>query len=120
MGHAADEQHHEPLSEHHLRPASAGTDDENRNSENGTRTRRASPLPKAPQGSDVAKRLLHHAALRKNPVQRFDSADYFLEQHKEQQRRSSESSAMSDAMEQQLEPPQQLEQPQLPPPLSRD
>lgn len=36
-------------------------------------------LPKAPQSEAVAKRLLYHSTIR--PVQRFDSADFFLDQH---------------------------------------
>merc|ERR1719424_425567 len=35
--------------------------------------------PKAPQSEAVAKRLLYHSTIR--PVQRFDSADFFLDQH---------------------------------------
>lgn len=45
----------------------------------GQRTRKASPrapLPKAPQSSSVAQRLLKNSTTV--PVKRFDSADYFL------------------------------------------
>jgi hypothetical protein len=35
--------------------------------------------PKAPLTEAVAKRLLYHSTIR--PVQRFDSADFFLDQH---------------------------------------
>lgn len=53
-------------------------------------TRKASPrrLPKAPQGREVAQRLLRNSSLQ--PVKRFDSADYFkdlwLLDQKEKQR----------------------------------
>lgn len=40
-------------------------------------------LPKAPQSDEVAQRLLRNSTIR--PVQRFDSADYFLEQWEQQQ-----------------------------------
>ena len=48
----------------------------------GSRSSRHAPpkeLPKAPQSKEVAQRLLKHSTIR--PIQRFDSADYYLDQH---------------------------------------
>ena len=60
----------------------------------GRRTRKASPrrLPKATQGNEVAKSLLRNF----RPVQRFDSADYFMELHQDKQRRLSAPEASTE------------------------
>ena len=57
------------------------------------RSRKASPLPKAPQGQVVAQRLLRNSSIR--PVQRFDSADYFLSQYNDHQKAEAARVAMS-------------------------
>ena len=59
------------------------------------RTHKPSPLPKAPQGAEVAQRLLKHASIR--PVQRFDSADYFLQLHEQRQKTPPEGAERSHA-----------------------
>jgi len=82
--------------------------------------------PRAPQSEEVAQRLIRSSV---RPVQRFDSADYFLQLHNEQQKRlSGENSASSSAAQspKKQPEPQKLpgseggETPLPPPPLSRD
>lgn len=75
-------------------------------------------LPKAPQSKEVAQRLIRNSTIR--PVQRFDSADYFLTLHQvtEQKRLSEASSAMPSPKDEQQ--PVEFEQPTPPPPLERD
>lgn len=68
-------------------------------------TRHASPLrrprvlPKAPQGKEVAQRLLRNSTM--HPVKRFDSADYFkdlwlADQQKEKRRAAGEATVPED------------------------
>ena len=114
-----------PMEEDALTPAEMG----------GTRTRKASPkasprsLPKAPQGELVAQRLLRNATAR--PIQRFDSADYFLHLHHEQQRRQSSTVEQAPTAAAAAAPSEmatqfgrsridQLSMPMPPPPLARD
>ena len=74
----------------------------------GTSSRKDSPrpLPKAPLSQDVAQRILRNSS--RVAVQRFDSAEYFLSLHKEQQKRQSEQSEEADA-------PEAVDQPLAPP-----
>ena len=60
----------------------------------GRRTRKASPrrLPKATPGKEVAQCLLRNV----RPVQRFDSADYFMQLHQDKQRRESAPEASAE------------------------
>lgn len=81
-----DEPMHAAEQESHARAADTSS---------GVRTRKASPmpLPRAPQGKVIAQRLLHNSTAR--PVQRFDSADYFLSLHHQQQRKLTDGEAPS-------------------------
>ena len=63
----------------------------------GSRKDSPRPLPKAPLSQDVAQRILRNSS--RVAVQRFDSAEYFLSLHKEQQKRQSEQSEEADAPE---------------------
>ena len=74
----------------------------------GSRKDSPRPLPKAPLSQDVAQRILRNSS--RVAVQRFDSAEYFLSLHKEQQKRQSEQSEEADA-------PEAVDQPLAPPPL---
>jgi hypothetical protein len=83
--------------------------------------RTPAPLPKAPQCEEVAQRLLRNSTLV--PVKRFDSADYFLSLHVEQQRLAREEderlSRSHQSQPQQLQTPLPIEErTQPPPPLS--
>ena len=64
-------------------------------------------LPKAPQSEEVAKRLLYHSTIR--PVQRFDSADFFLDQHyakaRAQEQEQTAADRTSDAVMEDAETP---------------
>lgn len=51
-------------------------------------------LPKAPMSEAVAKRLLYHSTVR--PLQRFDSADFFLDQHAKAREQEQEVQATAD------------------------
>ena len=99
--------------------------------ESPARTRKASPrkyagLPKAPQGKLVAQRLMRNATMR--PVQRFDSADYFLQQHNDRNKAAASTPASDDedvstaasASAAETAACSELEQPSPPPPLARD
>ena len=72
----------------------------------GSRKDSPRPLPKAPLSQDVAQRILRNSS--RVAVQRFDSAEYFLSLHKEQQKRQSEQSEEADA-------PEAVDQPLAPP-----
>ena len=88
----------------------------------GAPSSKASPrplsLPKAPLSQEVAKRLLRNATVR--PVQRFDSADYFLQLHQERSKgaSSAESTDVCDAEKGTTQ--LRSDRPTIPPPLSRD
>lgn len=96
----------------------------------GGRTRKASPrplaLPKAPMSQEVAQRMIRNSTVR--PVQRFDSADYFLQQHLERVKGASSTASSADLELASDTTVDQLEEtlrglkdaPQPPPPLSRD
>jgi hypothetical protein len=91
----------------------------------GSRTRKASPTreERAPQSKRVAHRLLNSAG---RPLQRFDSADYFLAMHDQEQRRIRDGAeelprtAESVSAEHAQPVTSVLDQPMLPPPLDRD
>ena len=89
------------------------------------RSSKGSPasLPKAPQSKQVAQRLLMHSNMR--PVQRFDSADYFMKLHDVAEQKKISQDGGSSTTPEHPEPPAQpeqlssaLEEPMLPPPLS--
>ena len=81
--------------EHVAQPSSSSRPD------SGSRTRKASPLPrtpaalpKAPMSKEVAQRLLRNGSA---PIKRFDSADYFLQLHNERTKASSGDGASGTA-----------------------
>ena len=95
-------------------PEQTGTGGSRPSSNPSSRKDSPRPLPKAPLSKEVAQRLLRNSTVK--PVQRFDSADYFLTRHKEQEQQkrqseqgeASEEAAVKDAAEaaeQPLAPP---------------
>ena len=87
-------------------PEQTGTSSSRPSSNPGSRKDSPRPLPKAPLSQDVAQRILRNSS--RVAVQRFDSAEYFLSLHKEQQKRQSEQSEEADA-------PEAVDQPLAPP-----